>query len=164
MNISGEYQYYAARFDVSNGSLIYAAKDKETGDLVYFNVGQDEDTSAERKIPVTEWLDKYGDKLPHDNVFIIIPAFSNGNDLKLIDDSKGNYAPKPSWINPVKLYSIKTPVKNTLKAEHCTFVGAFQYTTFNTTTQTPIAYPMFIFTKEDGTFINAKFDEIELEK
>ena len=32
MNISGEYQYYAARFDVSNGSLIYAAKDKETGD------------------------------------------------------------------------------------------------------------------------------------
>ena len=68
------------------------------------------------------------------------------------------------WIECAILYSIKTPVKKTLKAEHCTFVGAFQYTTFNTTTQTPIAYPMFIFTKEDGTFINAKFDEIELEK
>ena len=164
MILSGAYKYYASRFDLEHNINKLIAKDEENGDLVYFDVDGNSNTSTERKIPVTEWLDKYGDKLPHDNVFIIIPAFSNGNDLKLIDDSKGNYAPKPSWINPVKLYSIKTPVKKTIKAEHCTFVGAFQYTTFNTTTQTPIAYPMFIFTKEDGTFINAKFNEIELEK
>ena len=164
MILSGAYKYYASRFDLEHNINQLIAKDEENGDLVYFDVDHNDNTSVERKIPVTQWLDNRGNKIPHDNVFVIIPAFSIGNDFKLIDDSKEDYEPTPSWVNPVKRYSIKTPVKKTLKAEHCTFVGAFQYTTFNTTTKTPIAYPMFIFTKEDGTFINAKFDEIELEK
>ena len=164
MIISESYRFYTSHDNEGSFNTRVVAKDDETGDLVYFDVDHNDNTSVERKIPVTQWLDNRGNKIPHDNVFVIIPAFSIGNDFKLIDDSKEDYEPTPSWVNPVKRYSIKTPVKKTLKAEHCTFVGAFQYTTFNTTTKTPIAYPMFIFTKEDGTFINAKFDEIELEK
>lgn len=164
MIISESYRFYSSHDNEGSFNTRVVAKDDETGDLVYFDVDHNDNKSVERKIPVTDWVDKYGNSIPHDNLFIIIPAFSIGNDFKLIDDSKEDYEPTPSWVNPVKRYSIKTPVKKTLKAEHCTFVGAFQYTTFNVTTKTPIAYPMFIFTKEDGTFINAKFEEIELEK